>query len=705
MVFTNEKWIAINADDLMKMDVGQDVPVEVGETGAVLDIWQVFLAIYLVGVSIMLIRLGKQFFMILRFLRSQEYKCVDGVRYLEVAGVKSPFSFFGYVVYDAAQHTTAEIQMILAHEAAHARSGHSWDILISRLMLVAQWMNPFAWLYAKKIEQNLEYMADAHATQAVKDKKVYQLAMLKMGTTNQVPALTSSFYNSLIKKRVVMLNKQSSSRNSKFKLALILPILAVFLYSFNYEERTRIKIVDGSTSGNNEVETLALSYTSSDREIKDIEDYFKEHVANVDLKIDRWRNDKGEITRCWISTRFMDSDSYVKNMAIETEDVKMQKFSFLVGEENGNVALYVNDNPSSGKYVITPEGTVFKEAMQEGTSSLKAPSVQNAPKSQVFDLEQEVQKKEAFVILIPRDASKNDLDGIIKVAKQEHNVILKYSGLKHNSAGIITAIKLEYKDENGNSGNYSMSDDSGIDNDLALYRTSSGASGFTTSGAKNMEDITRENQIREKEHEERKAQMQSRMEERQEEMEKRQTEREKEMKKRKEQAEERMARAKERAEQDIIRVRKSTYVQDSVIASNPPQSILLRNTGEGEVLYIIDGKEASKKILELLDPQSIKSLNVIKDESALAKYGQKAKNGVIEIYTKDASPSSSIVVDALNNKKVLYILNGEESTKTEVDGIDPEDIESVSVLKNESATSLYGDKGKNGVIVIATKVK
>ena len=35
--------------------------------------------------------------------------------------------------------------------------------------------------------------------------------------------------------------------------------------------------------------------------------------------------------------------------------------------------------------------------------------------------------------------------------------------------------------------------------------------------------------------------------------------------------------------------------------------------------------------------------------------------------------------------------------------ISAEDIESISVLKDESATALYGEKGKNGVIVISTK--
>lgn len=44
----------------------------------------------------------------------------------------------------------------------------------------------------------------------------------------------------------------------------------------------------------------------------------------------------------------------------------------------------------------------------------------------------------------------------------------------------------------------------------------------------------------------------------------------------------------------------------------------------------------------------------------------------------------------------------EKSSMTNLD-IDPNDIESISVLKDKSATGVYGEKGKNGVIIITLK--
>ncbi len=55
------------------------------------------------------------------------------------------------------------------------------------------------------------------------------------------------------------------------------------------------------------------------------------------------------------------------------------------------------------------------------------------------------------------------------------------------------------------------------------------------------------------------------------------------------------------------------------------------------ILYILDGEEISNKTLESLDPESIMSIEVLKGESAVTAYGQKAKNGVIVMTSKELS--------------------------------------------------------------------
>ena len=67
-----------------------------------------------------------------------------------------------------------------------------------------------------------------------------------------------------------------------------------------------------------------------------------------------------------------------------------------------------------------------------------------------------------------------------------------------------------------------------------------------------------------------------------------------------------------------------TYVQKSTEKTELPK----------DVLYIIDGKEMASGSMNDVDPNTIKSINVLKGENALKKYGEKGKNGVIEITTK-----------------------------------------------------------------------
>ena len=53
-------------------------------------------------------------------------------------------------------------------------------------------------------------------------------------------------------------------------------------------------------------------------------------------------------------------------------------------------------------------------------------------------------------------------------------------------------------------------------------------------------------------------------------------------------------------------------------------------------LIIIDGQEqVNDNIVEILDPKKIETIEAYKDSIAITKYGAKAKNGVVDIITKN----------------------------------------------------------------------
>jgi TonB-dependent SusC/RagA subfamily outer membrane receptor len=67
-------------------------------------------------------------------------------------------------------------------------------------------------------------------------------------------------------------------------------------------------------------------------------------------------------------------------------------------------------------------------------------------------------------------------------------------------------------------------------------------------------------------------------------------------------------------------------------------------------------------------------------------------------------PISKVIIRGapFDSNTPLYILDGKEILHLE--NIKPDEIESISILKDKSAIVLYGDKAKNGVILITTKL-
>ncbi|MGH2648927.1 MAG: energy transducer TonB, partial [Ginsengibacter sp.] len=133
---------------------------------------------------------------------------------------------------------------------------------------------------------------------------------------------------------------------------------------------------------------------------------------------------------------------------------------------------------------------------------------------------------------------------------------------------------------------------------------------------------------------------------------------------------------------------------DHQLPPPPPQT--LSQALNTDALYIENGKIISNADAKKIDPHSISDINVLKGDAAIKKYGDKAKNGAVEITIKKHTDIPS---------NVLIIIDGKQSSKDEMSKINPTNIKSVNVLKDEIATKKYGDKGKDGVIEINTKVK
>lgn len=122
----------------------------------------------------------------------------------------------------------------------------------------------------------------------------------------------------------------------------------------------------------------------------------------------------------------------------------------------------------------------------------------------------------------------------------------------------------------------------------------------------------------------------------------------------------------------------------STSANTPDQS--------ARPLVLLDGKEISYDRMKAMDNNEIESVVVLKDEQATSVYGAKGKNGVIVISSKTSQ----------DNKPLVFI-NGKEVSNEVMSALNPESIENITVLKGQNAINAYGEKGKNGVIEVTLK--
>ncbi len=145
-----------------------------------------------------------------------------------------PFSFFPYVVIPKKTFESGDYLEILEHETAHIKQGHTFDLLFSELLIAFLWFNPFMWLIKRSIVLNHEYLADNFSLKSSLSAKEYQYRLLNIPTSPMNVPLAHNF-SSLIKNRIVMINKKPTRNYAALKSIIILPVIATLFVMFSFK--------------------------------------------------------------------------------------------------------------------------------------------------------------------------------------------------------------------------------------------------------------------------------------------------------------------------------------------------------------------------------------------------------------------------------------------------------------------------------------
>jgi len=445
-------------------------------------IQNLLLYFYLTGALFLFFRLIKQTLSVWKVIRNSETHRFNSVKLIRTDRYPASFSFFSFVFVNPSIDEP-ETNEIVNHEQEHIRQQHWMDLLLFEILRTMHWYNPVSWLYGHLIRQNHEYLADERALQRSSNPAIYRAALLNQMFGGPVISLANSFNYSLNKKRFNMMKQKTYSPIRKLKLLLVLPLIAGVFYAFATPEYKFMQVENSSETVNRAQEGKTV----------------KGKIVN----------DQGQPLK--------GANIVISGTTIGT-----------ISDASGNFELKMTDE---SPLVVTYVGYATRRVKPD------------------FSNEMVIQTNRIVV---------------------------------------------------------------GIDSDG-----------------------------------------------------------------------------------------ETTIVSDPGDFINPP-------------LYVVDGKEMTKSEMEKIDPDKIESIDVLKNKEFTKKYGEKGKNGVVLITLKKDDPTSQTIkvqsnsplkfgsADGFGNQPLIFV-DGVVAKDQNVNNIPPETIESVSVLKDESATKVYGDKGKNGVILIKTK--
>ena len=120
--------------------------------------------------------------------------------------------------------------IIAEHEQVHASQWHSVDVMIIEIVMIINWFNPVVYLYRFSIKYIHEFIADRQVLQSGTDKADYALLLLSQTFDTPASGLVSNFYSSsLLRQRIVMLQKDKSKRIALVKYGLSAPLFMLML--------------------------------------------------------------------------------------------------------------------------------------------------------------------------------------------------------------------------------------------------------------------------------------------------------------------------------------------------------------------------------------------------------------------------------------------------------------------------------------------
>ena len=224
--------------------------------------------IWFLGVTISLFFFGYKWYKLLKLKKSGTQAQFEKWKLVMLPKSDSAFSFFN-TVFLGEKLSETQKQNILLHEKVHIEQRHSIDLLFFELMRIIFWFNPLVYVFQNRMELLQEFIADDRVASQKDRASYYQDLLSQVFKTEKISFINTFFNHSLIKKRIVMLQK--SKKIFQLKYLLLVPVVCGMLVYTSCAQEAEGGIASNSAD-------LTVDTTSKSEVIQNIE-ALKEAIA------------------------------------------------------------------------------------------------------------------------------------------------------------------------------------------------------------------------------------------------------------------------------------------------------------------------------------------------------------------------------------------------------------------------------------------
>ena len=633
-------------------------------------------------------------------------------------------------------------ETILTHERAHITNLHSWDLILADLCVFFQWFNPAAWLLKQELQNIHEYEADEWVINHGIDAKKYQLLLIKKAVGTRLYSMANNLNHSNLKKRITMMIKKKSNPWACMKYLYILPLATIAVAAFarpeisnEFDEISSAKVSDLASfmkaDGEKSLETPPVTSLAPQDSVFQVVEEMPEFPGGMqammqfiasNVKYPSIAQKNGVQGRVITQFTVGKDGSITDAKVLRSVDPYLDKEALRVisampkwkpGKQGGKavatrftvpvVFRLTGDEPEK-KSTLKIGGKEVTKILVDGKEVPIGEFVENYPAAissfaegdihvtdatdQVFEVVEEMPEfpggMQAMMeylaknIRYPAKAHEANVqgrvitqftvgkDGAIRDAKVVRSVSPE---LDAEALRVISAMPNWKPGKQGGKAvatRFTVPVVFRLTGDAPEEPIVVNAVGLKVDGNVPMGTVTDVKEY----------------------------------------------------------LRKGYRTQINYELGDKPSDSKIAIRGSQNPLIVIDGVEkgVGADKLQAVNPQDIKSIEILQPENAIEKFGDRAKEGAIIVTTKDGEEAVRVVGAGTYDATLTYshvmsviapkvgtspliIIDGEEKGNDQsiLNQLDVQDIQTISVLKDESAVQQFGEKGREGVVIVTTK--